>query len=349
MAFRDGKIGCAVVGYGPTFNFGGMHCKWIEAVEDMRLLAICDRDPERAALARSEWPETVDVSQDLDEVLARDDIDMVSVVTAHNTHARLVIKCLEAGKHTIVDKPMCITIPEATTMIEASHRAGKSLGIFHNRRHDGNVRAIKEAIEQGLLGQVFDIELSATGYWHPGGDAWRLRKEVSGGLMYDWGSHAIDWVLSMVPSQMAEITGFFYKLMWPEVTNEDQTQAIIRFENGTCAKITQSTLDYAGKPLWRILGTEGAIVDGGGGAIDGYCKEVSGPSGGTFTLINSEGRKEMPYKESDWVTHYRDVADHLLRGAKMPVSGEDGRRVITVLQTAERSSKEGRSLVPEYK
>ena len=41
----------------------------------------------------------------------------------------------------------------------------------------------------------------------------------------------------------------------------------------------------------------------------------------------------MPYKESDWVMHYRDVADHLLRGAKMPVSGEDGRRVITVLET----------------
>ncbi len=347
MAFKDGKIGCAVVGYGPTFNFGWVHCKWIEAVADMRLLAICDRDPERAALAREEFP-ALDVTEDLEEVLAREDIDMVSVVTAHNTHARLVIKCLDAGKHVIVDKPMCITIPEATAMIEASERAGKSLGIFHNRRHDGNVRAIKEAIEQGLLGQVFDIELSACGYGRPG-DAWRTRKEVSGGLMYDWGSHAIDWVLSMVPSPMADITGFFYKLRWHEVTNEDQTQAVVRFENGTCAKITQSTIDYVGRPLWRILGTEGAIVDTGAGAIDGYCKDVSGPSGGSFTLIRGEGRKEMPYKESDWVTHYRDVADHLLRGARMPVSGEDGRRVITVLQTAERSSKEGRSLVPEYR
>ena len=118
----------------------------------------------------------------------------------------------------------------------------------------------------------------------------------------------------MVPSGMAEITGFFHKLVWHEVTNEDHAQAVIRFENGTCAKITQSNIDYAGKPLWRILGTAGAIVDTGAGAIDGYCKNITGPSGGTFTLINAQGRRDVPYKESDWVTHYRDVADHLLRG-----------------------------------
>ncbi len=147
MAFQDGKIGCAVVGYGPTYNFGQMHCQWIQAVPDMHLVAICDRDGQRAALARKDWP-GVDVTENLDEMLTRDDIDMVAVVTAHNTHARLVIQCLEAGKHVIVDKPMCIHIAEATSMIEASRRAGKSLGIFHNRRHDGNVRAIKEALEQ---------------------------------------------------------------------------------------------------------------------------------------------------------------------------------------------------------
>lgn len=347
MAFQDGKIGCAVVGYGPTYNFGQMHCQWIQAVSDMHLVAICDRDGERAALARKDWP-GVDVAEDLDEILTRDDIDMVAVVTAHNTHARLVIQCLEAGKHVIVDKPMCIHIAEATSMIEASRRAGKSLGIFHNRRHDGNARAIKEALEQGLIGQVFDIELSGCGYGKPG-DSWRTRKDVAGGLLYDWGSHAIDWVLSMVPSGMAEITGFFHKLVWHEVTNEDHAQAVIRFENGTCAKITQSNIDYAGKPLWRILGTAGAIVDTGAGAIDGYCKTITGPSGGAFTLINAQGRRDVPYKESDWVMHYRDVADHLLRGAKMPVSGQDGRRVITVLETAERSSREGRSIVPEFK
>jgi len=336
-----GPIHCAIIGYGPTFNFGWMHAKWIGAVDELQLVAICDRDPTCAAKARADFP-GVDVYQDLPELLARTDIELVSVVTPHNTHAAIVIDCLQAGKHTVVEKPMCLSIAEATAMIEAAEAARRTLAVFHNRRHDGNVRAIKEAIEQGLIGDVFHIELSACGRGRPG-DTWRSQKEVSGGLLYDWGSHAVDWVLHMVPSRMKQITGFFHKRLWQDVSNEEETQAIILFDNGCVADIQQSSLAYIGKPLWRILGTKGGIIDSGAGAITGYCQELIGPSGGSFTLVTDEGERQVPYRESDWVTYYRDLADHLLRGAPVPVSAEDGRRVITVLGTAEKSAKSGRS------
>ena len=335
------RVRCAIIGYGPTFNFGWMHAQWIGGVSDLRLVALCDRDPACAAKAKADFPE-VAVHQDLGEMLARPDIDLVSVVTPHNTHAALVTQCLQAGKHTIVEKPMCLSIAEATAMIETAKAADRTLAVFHNRRHDGNVRAIKEAIAQGLIGEVFHVELSACGRGRPG-DTWRSRKEVSGGLLYDWGSHAIDWVLSMIPSRMKQITGFFHKRLWQEVSNEEETEAIILFENGTVADIQQSSLAYVGKPLWRILGTQGGIIDSGAGAIAGYCQELIGPPGGSFTLITDEGERQVPYRESDWVTYYQDMADHLLRGTPAPVSGEDGRRVITVLETAERSARSGHS------
>jgi predicted dehydrogenase len=340
------RVRCALVGYGPTFNFGWMHATWMRAVPELELVAICDRDPERAAVARADFP-AVEVVTELDALLARDDVDLVSVVTPHNTHAPLVLACLQAGKHTVVEKPMCLSIAEATAMTEAAQAADRTLTVFHNRRHDGNVRAIREVIEEGRLGEVFHLELSACGRGRPG-DTWRSQKEVSGGLLYDWGSHAIDWVLSLVPGRMREITGFFHKLLWQEVSNEEQTQAIILFENGAVADIQQSSLAYVGKPLWRILGTKGGIIDTGAGAIDGYCRELTGPSGGRFTLVTDEGATEVPYKESDWVTYYFDLADHLLRGAPVPVSGEDGRRVITVLETAEKSARSGRSEPAPY-
>ena len=337
----DRKIRCAIIGYGPRFRWGWMHARWIGGVHELSLAAICDRDPTCAERARSDYPE-VDTYTDMREVLNRDDIDMVTVVTPHNTHASIVIECLNAGKHVIVEKPMCISVAEATGMIEAAKRNERTLAVFHNRRHDGNVRAIKEVIDQGLLGHVFHIELSACGYGNPE-DGWRSRKEVSGGGLYDWGAHAIDWVLHIIPSRMVQVTGFFHKLVWHSVSTEDQERAIILFENGAVADITRSSISYAGKPLWYILGTKGAIVDTGVGAIKGYINDLIGPSGGSFKLITAEGEKEISYKESDWVTYYVDMADHLLRGAPVPVSGENGRRVITVLETAEKSSKTGRS------
>jgi predicted dehydrogenase len=318
-----------------------MHARWISAVPALRLVAICDRDPGRAALAEADWPQAKAFT-DLDRLLGCDGIDLVSVVTQHDTHAELVVRCLQAGKHVCVEKPMCLNTAEATAMVEAARAADRALAVFHNRRHDGNVRAIREVIEQGRLGRVFHIELSACGYGKPGA-AWRSDKAVCGGAMYDWGAHAIDWVLSLVPSRMAQVTGFFHKLLWPDVSNEEQTRAIIRFEDGTVADIMQSSLALVGKPLWRILGTEGAIEDSGAGAIAGYCRDLIGPSGGSFRLVTPQGEETIPYKESDWVTYYADLADHLLAGAPVPVSGEDGRRVIAVLETAERSARSGHS------
>ncbi|MBM3241936.1 Gfo/Idh/MocA family oxidoreductase [Candidatus Poribacteria bacterium] len=338
---NDKKIRCAIIGYGTTYTWGWMHALWIKGVEDLNLVAICDQNPTCAEKAKEDFP-AVDIYTTMHEMLNRDDIDMVSVVTHHNTHASIVVECLNAGKHVVVEKPMCIRIAEATEMIETAKKVNRTLAVFHNRRHDGNVRAIKEVIEQGKIGDVFHIELSACGYGRPG-NWWRSQKEISGGVLYDWGSHAIDWVLSMVPSKMVQVTGFSHKLVWHDFSNEDQARAIILFENGVVADITQSNIAYVGKPLWRILGTKGAIVDTGRDAIKGYIKELIGPPGGSFKMVTAAGEMEVNYKESDWITYYVDMANHLRHGTPVPVSGEDGRRVITVLETAEKSAKSGHS------
>ena len=335
------SIRCAIVGYGPRYTWGAVHARWINAVDDLGLVAICDSDPACAAKAQSDFLE-VDVYTGLHEMLAEADIDLVAVVTPHNTHASIVIDCLNAGRHVVVDKPMAITVAEADRMIAAADKAKRTLAVFHNRRHDGNVRAIRNVIQSGAIGDVFHIELSECGYRRPA-DEWRSRKDASGGLFYDWGSHAIDWALHMVPSKVAQVTGFSHKLVWHDVSNEDQVQAIIRFENGTIVDITRSDIAYAPKPLWRILGTAGAITDSGVGAIKGYIHELNGPPGGDFTLTTSAGAKAVEYMESDWAAYYMELADHLKGRGPVPVSAHDGRRVIAIIEAAQRSARTGRS------
>jgi predicted dehydrogenase len=244
---------------------------------------------------------------------------------------------------------MCITVAEADAMVESAHAAGLTLAGYHNRRHDGNVRAIREIIESGELGEVFHLEVCTMGHgggatWGRPGDPWRTSKAVSGGGLYDWGAHAVDWVLSLVPSRMTQVTGFLHRLSDHPEANEDQTRALIRFENGCVAEIMQSRAAYFGRPyLWLILGTRGAIMDSGHGAIAGYCQELDGPSGGSLTVRTAEGEREVPYLPSDWATYYRELAARLRGEGPVPVSGEDGRRVIAVLQTAGKSALSGHS------
>ncbi len=337
------RIGCAVIGYGPLHDFGWAHSAWIDATEDLELVAICDRDPARVAVAQAAFPSVRGVT-DVADLWADERVELVSIVTPHFTHCPLTLAAFAAGKHVVVEKAMCLSVAEATAMVEAGRAAGRTLAVHHNRRHDGNFRRLRELVHGGAIGEVFHVELAAGGYG-PLGHGWYSDKALSGGGFFYWGPHAVDWVLDLLPQPVTGVTGFFHKLVWHDSTNEDQTRAILRFADGAVADVTWSTIAAVGKPLWRILGTRGAILDTGRGGNVGYQKMIHGPSGGSLTLVTiGEGgrrQEEVPYLESDWDGYWRDLAEHLLRGGPVPVSGEQGRRVIGVFEAAERSSASG--------
>jgi len=156
MRITNTPIKCAVIGYGAAHNFGRAHGRWISATPNMEWVAVCDRDPQRLEIAKDEFPHLKTYTS-VTELLDKADIDMVSVITPHYTHAPIALECIRAGKHVIVDKAMCIKVAEATEMIEEAKKNDVMLAVFHNRRHDGNFRAIKEMVNSGRIGQVFHI------------------------------------------------------------------------------------------------------------------------------------------------------------------------------------------------
>lgn len=338
-------IRCAVVGYGPAHIFGRAHGRWIDATPGLEWAAVCDRDSSRLDAARKEFPQ-LETYDNVTEMLAKADIDMVSIVTPHFTHAPIAIECAIAGKHVVVDKAMCLTVAEADAMIAAARKNDVMLAVFHARRHDGNFRAIRELVHDGAIGEVFHIELAAGGYNRPR-DWWYSKKALSGGAFYYWGPHAIDWVLDLVQDRVQSVTGFYHKRVWHETDQADQVRAILRFAGGCVADISFSYIAAVGKPLWRILGTKGGILDTGAGGNKGYQEEIRGISGGSLQLVKmgDNGRETLtvPYQESDWLSYYVAVSRHLLHGEPIPVTGEDGRRTIAVFEAAERSSRTGQS------
>jgi len=154
-------------------------------------------------------------------MLRRKDIELVSVVVPHNAHCRVAVKCLRAAKHTIVEKPFCIRTAEAK-------KARRMLTCYRDRRLDGDYTTVRQVVAEGLVGEVFQVEPFGGGYRKPH-TRWRSFKKTSGGALYDWGAHFVDWILGLVPSRVVEAAGYSHKPLWHHVTNEDQVRALIRF------------------------------------------------------------------------------------------------------------------------
>ena len=328
----DAPVRVAVIGYGGAFNMGKGHLNWMKDA-GMTPTAVCDLDASRLTTAQDDFPGIATYTS-VESLLADPNVDLVTIITPHDSHMRLSVQCSEAGKHVVVEKPMAITSEEATRMIDAAKRAGKVLTVFHNRRHDGDFLAIRETVASGMIGDVFQIQAGGGGYGHPG-TWWRSNKAVSGGLMYDWGAHFIDWILNIMPGRkVIHVTGALHHLVWTDQTNEDHGQILIRFDNGATAELTQSRLMAVPMPRWRILGTKGGILEDGS-VKDGFriYRDVEG-------VVMTGERKN---KSTEWNTYYKDLAAHLAGKAPLSVTPESARRIIAIIEAAEKSANSGRS------
>jgi len=334
MASNLKSVRAAVVGYGGAFGMGKYHGEMINAA-GMKTVAACDIDPARMAVAAADFP-GIRTYTDVDKVLDDPDVELVILILPHNMHAPVAIQAASKGKHVIVEKPMCISVAEADAMIDAAKTNNTMLSIFHNRRFDGDFMTIRSLIEKGVIGDVFHIEAQMGGL-HPFGNWWRSDKAISGGNMFDWGAHIIDWILHLAPKQVVGVDGYFQKLRWFEHTNEDHTELTIRFEGGANASVEISNLAAASKDRWRILGTKGAIT------MPSWDKIV--------VAVDHEGyiaKFEPSIMKTDQQAYYNNIAGHLMRGEDLGVKAEEGRRIIAIIEAAELSSKAQQTVKPAY-
>jgi len=328
------SLKAAVIGYGGAFNMGRAHAGWLAAA-GIPTAAVCDVDVARLRQAEEDLP-GVKTYEAVEDVLKDDDVGLCVVILPHNLHAEVAIQCAEAGRHVIVEKPMCLTVAEADAMIAAARESGVMLSVFHNRRHDGDFKAIHDVIRRGIIGDVFLIEASIGGYGHPG-HWWRSDKKISGGALYDWGAHFLDWILHFVHSTVRGVTAYTQKRLWTDVTNEDHAQVIVSFENDCVAELQASTMNRAPVPRWRILGTKGAIVDDWKEPFTVHTEHEGYPA-----VLN------VPYQKTNWQAYYDNIASHLRDGAELDVKPEEARRVIAILEAADRSARSGATVVPAY-
>ncbi len=324
------KIRAAVIGYGGAFNMGRLHANsMIEA--GMEFVAACDSDVERTKAAGEEFP-GIKTYTDYREMLKNPDIDLVTIILPHNLHAEASIACSEAGKHVVVEKPMCLSTEQADAMIDAAKKNNVLLSVYQNRRWDADFIAIKKLIDERMIGDVVHIELSIGGYQHPG-TWWRSIKEISGGILFDWGAHMVDWTLQLVSSDVAWVAGNLFNGIWDDVTNEDHGQMLIKFKTGAMADIQVSQLNSIPKPKWRILGTRGGILGDWGEPIT--------------VKVEHQGHLaefQVDPGPDQWGGYYPTIVEAITSGQAPRVKAEESRKVIAVIEAAEKSDKIGQTV-----
>ena len=340
---RAGEIKVGVIGYGGAFNMGRGHLNEMRAA-GMTPLAVAEVDGERLKVAAAEFP-GIETYCSAGEMLRKSAVDLVAIITPHNTHAGLGLQCLRAGRHVVCEKPLAVTTAECDRMIAAAKKSGVVLSTYHNRHWDGCiVRAVRE-IGKGLIGEVVRIEAHMGRYRRPG-DWWRTSKSISGGILYDWGVHLLEYSLQIIDSDVVEVTGLAKRgfwapqTAWKDDTFEDEAFAVVRFAGGAWLTLTLTSIDSNPKAADRgqleITGTRGTYIFDGGN-----WRTILQRGGKT---IDKQGRNPM----SQWRAYYQNVADHLVGGAPLAITPEWSRRPIHILDLACRSAAKGRSLRAKY-
>ena len=248
------STGIGLIGYGAIAR---AHAAAIAATPGLSLAGVCDLSEERRKLAASEW--SVRTHARAEEMLEDADVGLVVVGTPPSVHFDSVMAALRAGKHVVCEKPFAIRVEEVDRMIDAAAAGNRVLTVYQSRRWDPDYLALRDVVRSGRIGEAFYMESFIGGYDHPC-DFWHSDEAISGGMIYDWGSHYFDWILQLMPDRVRSISANAHKLVWHDATNSDQVRVDLTFAGGAQATFLQSDIASVRKPKWYVLGTRGAVV-----------------------------------------------------------------------------------------
>ena len=232
-------------------------------VAEVNLLAVADVDPQVSQEVATKYGAKYHYT-DYRELLLREDIDAVVIVTPTATHARLIQDAAAAGKHIFSEKPLAQTLEMCDQAIAAVEKAGVKLQLGFMRRFDPAYAVAKQKIEAGEIGTPVMFRSSSR-------DPKRTtlefaRRENSGGLIMDMGVHDFDLARWLMGSEVVRVQSEGGCLVYPELNDVgdiDNAMINLKFANGAIGNIDVSRNAVYGYDVrTEVLGSEGGLLVG---------------------------------------------------------------------------------------
>ena len=342
------------------------------------MAVIVGRNPETVAESAPKWG-WAEWATDWREVISRDDIDIIDIVTPGDSHAEIAIAALDAGKHVLCEKPLANTVEEAEAMADAAARAAargiRAMVGFTYRRVPA-VTFLRDLIAQGAVGRIAQVRASYRQDWLVDPEmplAWRLQKEHAGsGALGDIGAHAIDLAQFVTGLKLERVSGVVDTIVkqrpllgsgsglsgtatagYGEVTVDDVAIFTGRFDNGVLGSFEATRFATGRKNALSIevSGDTGALAFDleDLNTLSFYDRTKPNQTQGFTRILVTEA--EHPYVGAWWPAGHmlgyehgfshqvKDLVEAIVEGVDPHPTFAEGLQVQRVLAAVEQSSE----------
>ncbi|MCW3078895.1 Gfo/Idh/MocA family oxidoreductase [Segetibacter sp.] len=333
------KIRFALIGCG---RIAERHAEHIKAYGT--LVAVCDLVQEKANNFGGKYD--VKVYTEIDTLLqCEKNIDVVVICTPNGLHAAHSIKALRAGFHVLCEKPMAIKVEDCIEMIAEAKKVKRTLFAVKQNRFNPPVVAVKDAIDKGILGRIYSVQLSC--FWNRNADyyhnSWKGTKDLDGGTLFTQFSHFIDllyWMIGDVKRAYCLTSNFTHQEI---IEFEDTGVVAIEFDNGALGTINYTVNSYNKnmEGSLTIFAEKGTVKIGGEYLNELEYQNIEGfefkniPAG---NRANNYGSYVGSMSNHDKV--YENLIQVLLHNGSISASAFEGMKTVEIIEKIYQSSKQ---------
>jgi predicted dehydrogenase len=320
---------------------GRRRAQALKQSKDARLVAIADvnQDGARSLAAGAD----AEISNRWEDIVTRDDIEIVLVCTPPNLHAQMSLAAMEKGKHVLCEKPLALTPAQAEEMVEASQNNHVRLKCGFNHRHHPAIKQAKAWIGEGLIGEAMYVRCQYGIGGRSGYDKeWRADVQVAGGgQLMDQGMHLLDlcrWFLG----EIDEAFGFLTASFWDIAPLEDNAFALLRTQKGQVAQIHASWTQWKNLFSFEISGRDGYIIADGLGGTYGTERAILGKR--AFLEPFREEIMEFRGEDRSWYEEWQEFITSIREDREPLGNGYDGLQALRLAHAIYESAQKRSSV-----
>ncbi|MCK5329024.1 MAG: Gfo/Idh/MocA family oxidoreductase, partial [Candidatus Latescibacteria bacterium] len=347
---KDGKLGYGIVGCGVI---GPWHAESVKRCADAELVAVCDIDEEKG-LAFAEKFGGVAFHKDYKELVAREDVDVISVCTPSGAHAEVMIAAAEAGVHVLCEKPIEIELDQIDAMIRAAKDHHIKLGCIFQRRTYEVSKKVREAVMRGDLGKMVlaDAYLKyyrSQEYYNSAG--WRGTWALDGGgALMNQGVHGVDLLLWLMGDD--PVVSVYAKAdhLVRDIEVEDTSVALITFESGAYGVIEGTTSVNPGEETKIMLHGKLGTINLDEGKIGRWATTTGEDDRAEEQEIEVEEQKgggtadPTAISIAGHIDLVKDMVAAIKEDREPMVSGESARKSVALILAIYESAKTGKEV-----